>query len=304
MPRQVPDLDPAQVGERIDALLGELRVAGGGRAAERAEELTRLLVEMYGTALARIVDALDALDPELVRRLATDPLLGSLFVLHDLHPDDVESRIVGALDRVRPYLGSHAGGVEYLGLDDGVVRLRLEGSCDGCPSSLVTVRLAIEAAIEEAAPEVAAVVVEGVTDAAPRGAEAPVAFLPSRGHADTLDDPSESVSVSVPVPWVTLPTSGPATGVRGVVVDGFPVLLVGASDTLYAYRNVCAACGSALDGGRLEATTIIVCPDCGERFDVQLAGRAVGSAGSRPIEPLPLIPEADGWKIALPVVLS
>src|SRR3712207_5798574 len=49
----------------------------------------------------------------------------------DLHPLDADARIQRALDRVRPYLGSKAGGVEYLGVDDnGVVRLRLEGSCN------------------------------------------------------------------------------------------------------------------------------------------------------------------------------
>jgi Fe-S cluster biogenesis protein NfuA len=72
--------------------------------------------------------------------------------------------VVEALDEVRPYLGSHAGGVELVGIDpDGVVQLRLEGSCDGCPSSTQTVKLAIERAIEEAAPEVTRVEVENLT---------------------------------------------------------------------------------------------------------------------------------------------
>ena len=88
----------------------------------------------------------------------------NLLLLHDLHPLDVDARIQRALDRVRPYLGSHAGGVEYLGVGDGVARLRLEGSCHGCPSSTVTVQLAIEGAVQDAAPEVTEVVVEGMTE--------------------------------------------------------------------------------------------------------------------------------------------
>ena len=80
----------------------------------------------------------------------------ALLILHGLHPLDVETRIARALDRVRPYLGSHGGDVKLLGVTDGVVHLRLEGSCHGCPSSTVTMKLAIEKAIEEAAPEVAA----------------------------------------------------------------------------------------------------------------------------------------------------
>ena len=98
-------------------------------------------------------------------RLLADPLVESLLLLHDLHPLDVDARIQRALDRVRPYLGSHAGGVQYLGVGaDGVARLRLEGSCHGCPSSTVTVQLAIQGAVEDAAPEVTEVVVEGMTE--------------------------------------------------------------------------------------------------------------------------------------------
>ena len=73
--------------------------------------------------------------------------------MHGLHPDDVETRVARALDGVRPYLGSHGGDVELVGLtDDGVVRLRMLGSCDGCPSSSVTLTLAVETAIRDAAP--------------------------------------------------------------------------------------------------------------------------------------------------------
>ena len=96
-------------------------------------------------------------------RLTADPLVEGLLLLHGLHPLDVDARIQRALDQVRPYLGSHAGGVQYLGVTDGVARLRLEGSCHGCPSSTVTVQLAIEGAVQDAAPEVTEVVVEGMT---------------------------------------------------------------------------------------------------------------------------------------------
>ena len=90
----------------------------------------------------------------IMDRLTADPLVEGLLLLHGLHPLDVDTRIQRALDQVRPYLGSHAGGVQYLGVTDGIARLRLEGSCHGCPSSTVTVRLAIEGAVQDAAPEV------------------------------------------------------------------------------------------------------------------------------------------------------
>jgi Fe-S cluster biogenesis protein NfuA len=107
--------------------------------------------------------------PMILGRLTTDPLVEGLLLLHGLHPVDVDTRIQQALDRVRPYLGSHAGGVEYLGVDaDGVARLQLQGTCHGCASSAITAEHTIQAAVEEAAPEVLEVNIEGVA-AAPVG---------------------------------------------------------------------------------------------------------------------------------------
>lgn len=158
-----------QVGDQIEDLLARLR-SEGPRAADNGEALVRLLVGLYGDGLTRIVAALRADGGEageaILAGLAEDPLVESLLLLHGLHPLDVDARIQRALERIRPYLGSHAGGVRYVGVTDGVARLRLEGSCHGCPSSVVTVRLAIEGAVTEAAPEVSEVVVEGMTESA------------------------------------------------------------------------------------------------------------------------------------------
>ena len=159
MTEQARDL--RAVGSRIEELLGRIRSAGDPATAETAEEIVRLVVELYGAGLERTVELAG---PEVLERLVGDELVASLLVLHGLHPKDTETRVVEALDQVRPYLGSHAGGVELVGVDpEGVVHLRLEGSCDGCPSSTMTVKLAIERAIEEAAPEVTAVEVENLT---------------------------------------------------------------------------------------------------------------------------------------------
>ncbi|MFJ9784264.1 NifU family protein [Amycolatopsis sp. NPDC101161] len=144
-----------RVGERIERLLGEF----SGADAELAEELVHTLLEFYGAGLARIVEAVDR--PVLDRLLEDDHVRG-LLVLHDLHPRSTHERVAEALDKVRPYLGSHAGDVEFVGIDDGVVRLRLQGSCDGCPSSTVTAKYAIERVVREVAPEISDVVVEGV----------------------------------------------------------------------------------------------------------------------------------------------
>jgi len=147
--------DVDRVGERIEQLLGEF----DGADAELAEDLVHTLLEFYGAGLARIVEIVDR---PLLDRLAEDDHVRGLLVLHDLHPRSTHERVTEALDKVRPYLGSHAGDVEFVGIDDGVLRLRLQGTCDGCPSSTVTAKYAIERVVREAAPEISDVVVEGV----------------------------------------------------------------------------------------------------------------------------------------------
>ena len=148
---------------RIEFLLDAISGAGGPEIAEHAEDLVGAVVSLYGAGLERVVGLLDEAQ---VRRLAEDELVLNLLLLHDLHPDSTETRIQAALDRVRPYLGSHAGGIEFLGVDDdGVAHLRLQGSCDSCPSSSQTVQDAVEKAVLDAAPEVLRIDVAGMVEA-------------------------------------------------------------------------------------------------------------------------------------------
>jgi len=148
--------DVQALGDRIEQLLDGLRATGDRRARERAEELLRLVTELYGAGLARIMELVKADAPELAERLAGDELVGSLLLVHDLHPDALAVRVEDALESVRPFLAAHGGDVELLAVDAdiGAVQLRLVGSCDGCPSSTVTLQQAVQRAILEAAPEV------------------------------------------------------------------------------------------------------------------------------------------------------
>ena len=86
-------------------------------------------------------------------------------MVHGLHPDSLEVRLERALASVRPTLAAHGGDVELLDIDvdAGAVLLRLLGSCDGCPSSAITLRSAVETAIVEAAPEIGIIDVEEPT---------------------------------------------------------------------------------------------------------------------------------------------
>jgi Fe-S cluster biogenesis protein NfuA len=128
---------------RVEALLEAVE------GDEPALEAVAAVVELYGEGLRRLVA--DGIPPGAL----DDELVSHLLLLHDLHPFGVEERVRQGLDEVTPYLRSHGGDVELLDVDeDGVVRLRLLGHCDGCAGSTATLRSAVEGAIEAAAPEV------------------------------------------------------------------------------------------------------------------------------------------------------
>jgi Fe-S cluster biogenesis protein NfuA len=145
------DREARELVARIDVLLEDVHDV----------ELVQSLVELYGEGIARIV----AHDPECVAGVADDELVSHLLVLHGLHPVPLEDRVRGALDEVRPYLEQHGGDVELLGIDAGVARLRLQGTCNGCPSSTATLRHAIEDAIQRVAPDIDEIEAEGAVPA-------------------------------------------------------------------------------------------------------------------------------------------
>jgi hypothetical protein len=138
--------DAREAGERVEALLAELRARSGPEAADVAEELVTCLVRLYGAGLAAIVRTIGD-ESRLMALLIADPLVESLLLVHDLHPLDTASRVKRALGR----LGT---GVEFLGVDEaGVAHVRL---ASGCGSTAAVV----EQAIADAAPETTGVRLE------------------------------------------------------------------------------------------------------------------------------------------------
>ena len=276
---------------RIDTLLEEVEAGAPPAVTERVEDLVRAILGLYGAGLERATELI-AGEPDGVRRLralADDELVGSLLVLHDLHPDDVTVRVQHALDKVRPYLGSHAGGVTFTGVDDaGVVHLRLEGSCDGCPSSAMTVQNAIEDAILAAAPDVAAVEVQGV-----------VADGPSLLQIQPYAGPREGGARG----WVHVDVDVPPGTVSLADVAGEPLLVAAPSAPgepdrgLVAYRPGCPTCGADLSTGVL-AADLLACAGCGARFDLRLAGRSADDASTH-LVPVPMLPDGAGWRVSV-----
>jgi Fe-S cluster biogenesis protein NfuA len=161
----VHDNTPSGGIGRIEALIAALEHSADPETQAQARALVQAVLEFHGQALARLVNhitGVGAAGRELLEAAVRDDQVASLLLLHELHPHDCAARVAAALDRVRPQLKAHGGDVDLLGLEEGTVRLRLRGSCHGCPSSSDTLRNLIEAAVADAAPDVADIQVEGV----------------------------------------------------------------------------------------------------------------------------------------------
>ena len=159
--------DDRQLRERLhlmETLLHEVDSQADSATRARTKEIVQLLMEFHGAGIERMLEYLASSGDEgqkLIDSLAEDELISSLLLLYGLHPVDVDTRVRQALEKVEPYIHSHGGNVELIGIEEGVVRLRLQGSCHGCPSSAVTLKETIEEAIRQKAPDIVSIEVEG-----------------------------------------------------------------------------------------------------------------------------------------------
>jgi Fe-S cluster biogenesis protein NfuA/nitrite reductase/ring-hydroxylating ferredoxin subunit len=269
------DLQARERVGRVEGLLEEVETLGDPDAREKAIELVGALLDLYGEGIARVVEHVP--DAEA---LADDELVSYLLMLHGIHPVPVEARVRAALDEVRPYLASHGGNVELIAVEDSSVRLRMRGSCSGCPSSAMTLRLAIEDAIKKHAPEIGEV--EAEDDAA--GTPGLIQLQPLQPAAANESGPD----------WVT---AGVLAQLRGggthvTEIRGATLLFVGIDHDLYAYRSGCPGCGASLEGAQLDGAEL-ECPGCGRRFDAKRAGRSP-SGDPFQLTPVPLLVDESG----------
>jgi Fe-S cluster biogenesis protein NfuA/nitrite reductase/ring-hydroxylating ferredoxin subunit len=281
--------------ERIEMLIQEVTELPDTGVRATVEELVQALLDMYGEGLARILELTTqsgASGNELIKNFLQDDLLSSLFLLHDLHPEDLETRIDRALVEVRPYLKSHGGNVELVKIENGVAYLRLEGSCHGCPSSTITLKLAIEEAIYKAAPDLVELKVEGVTDPPPRPAT-PITFVPPRKRKNEVQTMEQNGA------WATVGEMNSLSEgtIKVIALEGEPVLFCQIAGTYYAYHDQCGSCNASFDGGKIEGTTLI-CSTCGQHFDICHAGRSLNSSNIF-LQPIPLLMENNKVKVAL-----
>lgn len=150
---------------QLDDLLRQVEQSGDPTLRTYLQRIVQAILDLHGAGLEKLLEHI-ANDGSAGRRIldacGRDPVVSGMLLLHDRHPLDLEARVRLALESVRPALRSHGGNVELIDIDDGVVRLRLVGSCHNCSSSAATTEQTIEAAVLGFAPEIADIEVEGL----------------------------------------------------------------------------------------------------------------------------------------------
>ncbi len=274
--------EPRRQARRIQELVEQIETLPNPDARNLLHECLQATLAFHGQGLARMLQVIaDAGDSgkNISDRLIHDEAVRGLLLIHGLHPVDLETRLREALAKVRPYMESHGGNVELIGLEDDVARLRLQGTCQSCPSSAVTLELAVRHAVEEACPDLMGFEVEGTTPAKP---------LPA----------AIQKAVDNPPGWMVLEALDELRNdeVKIVEAAGVSLALCKKNGNLYAYRNLCPACGFSFDSNTLQ-TGWLVCR-LGHQYDVQRAGSGVDNAALH-LDPFPLLVENGAVKVSV-----
>jgi|SRR5580704_8144 hypothetical protein len=143
---------------RIEGLVQKLESSADPAFRSSARELIQCLMELHGTGLERILEIVASRGDAgvgLIDSLARDELVSSILVLYGLHPDGFETRVMRALDKVRPVLRERGAGVEALEATESLVRVKITGA------GSKELETAVRNALFESAPDAGEVVIEG-----------------------------------------------------------------------------------------------------------------------------------------------
>jgi Fe-S cluster biogenesis protein NfuA/nitrite reductase/ring-hydroxylating ferredoxin subunit len=267
------------LAKRVDdavTALGGLEPA----AREVAEELRSAIEEIHRAGLVTMVRRMrsDGAARDVLFELVDDPTVHLLLSLHGIVRPDPVTHANQVLATVRPQLNSHGGDVTLVRVDDATAFVRLEGACNGCSMSSVTLRNLVEEALVQGVPSISAV------EVLPN--EPTPTLIPIEALRIGLDPASEGWVEVGPATELAVDDLSPlslttATGERAEVI------VVNAGQRLSAYRNECAHEALPLDNAVLDLTSnTLTCPWHGFCYDAT-SGECLSAPGAQ-LEQLPL----------------
>jgi len=298
-------VSPGALIQRVEELTAQVQQLPDPVARRTAEDLVSSVIEMYGQGLTRIVEILDEDESagEVKQQLSEDGVVASLMLIHDLYPVPVEERVMEALDNVRPYMESHGGNVELVSLEEGVARIRLEGSCDGCPASSSTLELAIKTALEETAPDLLGIEVEGIEQDLLNPVVVTGTALPMADQGSAQNGGSAPATPAPPGTSGWHELNGELDGLAEdqltrIEVRGTPIVVARVEGSLLAYLDACPSCEESIAGAELDEG-MLTCPSCDRRYFLPRAGRSLDDEKLH-LGPVPLLAsDTEGVRVAL-----
>jgi len=181
--------------QRIGELVGALENIGDAETRSSAKALVQLLLDLHSVGFERVLEVIakqgDA-GERIIDDLGRDPLVSSLLVLYGLHPLDLETRVLQAVEKLRPKVRKGGGELELLGNEGGVVRVRLQLTGNSCGSTGKTLKAMVEDTLYEAAPDLGGLLIEGLE--APDGSSGFVPLGKLGGVIAAAGDGANSVS--------------------------------------------------------------------------------------------------------------
>lgn len=249
-------------------------------AREVAEELKSAIEEIHRAGLVTIVRRLRSDDAarDVLFELVDDPTVHLLLSLHGIVRPDPVTHANQVLASVRPQLNSHGGDVTLVRVDDATAFVRLEGACNGCSMSSVTLRNLVEEALVQGVPAISAV---EVLPNEPTPTLIPIeALLIGR-------DPAGEGWVEVgPAAELAVDDLSPMS-LTTAMGERAEVIVVNAGQRLSAYRNECAHEALPLDNAVLDlGSNTLTCPWHGFCYDAT-SGECLSAPGAQ-LEQLPL----------------
>lgn len=277
--------------EHIGELIEQIQQFPNPNMQALLAECMEAVLSLHSSGLERIFELIEKTDgtaKEAKKQLLDDDFVKGMLIMHGLHPDDLETRLYRALDKVKPYMDSHGGSVKVLSLENGVAKLKLEGSCDGCPSSVSTLELGIKEAIEEECPDLMGLEVEGLADN-------PLAREIQKNNASAKSGASSKNGESA---WRVVEGAGNLSNgeKKPLKIGAISLMMCKVNDQLYAYHNECPGCGMPFNSGTLNEG-LLKCK-LGHDFEVQKAGRCPDDPDIH-LKPFPLLEENGKVKIAV-----
>jgi Fe-S cluster biogenesis protein NfuA len=165
---RIPVGDGANFQERvkhIGDLVQQFEVIADPAVRSSTKDLLQSLMDLHGSAIERILEVVSESSDsgvELIERLARDSMVSSLLVLYNLHPEEVDTRIFKAVEKVKPQLRKQGAEVEIIELHEGVVKLRVRTGGHTCGSTVDTIRTTLEGAVYDAAPDLTLLTLDGL----------------------------------------------------------------------------------------------------------------------------------------------